>query len=326
MRILFDAQGGDNAPLSVIKGAIEARDEFGVEVALIGNEKEIRKAAEENDLNLDFEIINVQEVIENSDNPATAIRRKKDSSIVRGLGMLKENTYDCFVSCGSTGALLAGGLFIVGRIPNIKRAVLPTFIPNIKGKTLLIDSGANMDCDENLLFEFAETGKVYLESLGIENPKIGLLNVGVEEGKGNSVTKKTFSLLKDSNLNFIGNVEARDISMGICDLVICDGFVGNTILKTTEGVAGFLVKTLKKTLLETDITDEQRAMILKNFSKSLDYKDVGGVLLLGLNKILIKAHGSSDARAIKNAAKSGVFAQENNIIEKLRDTFMEEEK
>ena len=324
MKILFDASGGDNAPLAIIQGALDAREEFKIDATLIGDEQNIRKAALDNNINLDFDIIDAKEVIENTDDPAKSIRRKKDSSIVKGLNLLKENEYDAFISCGSTGALLAGGIFIVGRIENVKRAVLPTFLPAKDGKVLLIDSGANMDCDEELLLQFAKLGSSYLESLGNENPRIGLLNVGSEEGKGNAVTKKAYQLLKESDLNFVGNIEARDITSGNCDLVVCDGFDGNVILKNTEGIAMFLLKTIQKTGLEIGIDQVQLKQLLGNTMKSLDYKEVGGVSLLGLKNIIIKAHGSSDAKAIKNAVKSAIFTKEHKTIEIISDKFKEE--
>lgn len=324
MKILFDASGGDNAPLAIIQGALDAREEFKIDATLIGDEQNIRKVALDNNINLDFDIIDAKEVIENTDDPAKSIRRKKDSSIVKGLNLLKENEYDAFISCGSTGALLAGGIFIVGRIENVKRAVLPTFLPAKDGKVLLIDSGANMDCDEELLLQFAKLGSSYLESLGNENPRVGLLNVGSEEGKGNAVTKKAYQLLKESDLNFVGNIEARDITSGNCDLVVCDGFDGNVILKNTEGIAMFLLKTIQKTGLEIGIDQVQLKQLLGNTMKSLDYKEVGGVSLLGLKNIIIKAHGSSDAKAIKNAVKSAIFTKEHKTIEIISDKFKEE--
>lgn len=324
MKILFDASGGDNAPLAIIQGALDAKEEFKIDATLIGDEKNIRKVALDNNIDLDFDIIDAKEVIENTDDPAKSIRRKKDSSIVKGLNLLKENEYDAFISCGSTGALLAGGIFIVGRIENVKRAVLPTFLPAKNGKVLLIDSGANMDCDEELLLQFAKLGSSYLESLGNENPRVGLLNVGSEEGKGNAATKKAYQLIKESDLNFVGNIEARDITSGNCDLVVCDGFDGNVILKNTEGIAMFLLKTIQKTGLEIGIDQIQLKQLLGNTMKNLDYKEVGGVSLLGLKNIIIKAHGSSDAKAIKNAVKSAIFTKEHKTIEIISDKFKEE--
>lgn len=324
MKILFDASGGDNAPLAIIQGAIDAKEELKIDATLIGDEENIKKVALDNNIDLDFDIIDAKEVIENTDDPAKSIRRKKDSSIVKGLNLLKENEYDAFISCGSTGALLAGGIFIVGRIENVKRAVLPTFLPAKNGKVLLIDSGANMDCDEELLLQFAKLGSSYLESLGNENPRVGLLNVGSEEGKGNAVTKKAYQLIKESDLNFVGNIEARDITSGNCDLIVCDGFDGNVILKNTEGIAMFLLKTIQKTGLEIGIDQIQLKQLLGNTMKNLDYKEVGGVSLLGLKNIIIKAHGSSDAKAIKNAVKSAIFTKEHKTIEIISDKFKEE--
>ncbi|MBL7575162.1 phosphate:acyl-[acyl carrier protein] acyltransferase [Peptoniphilus asaccharolyticus DSM 20463] len=322
MKILFDANGGDNAPFEIVKGAIDARNELGVEIALIGNENAIKSSLDE--LNETAEIVNATENIENNEEPAFALRKKKNSSTVIGLSLLKEKKYDAFISAGSTGALLAGGLFIVGRIENVKRAVLPTSIPNLKGSTLVIDSGANMDCSEDLLLQFAKMGDQYLKINGIENPRIGLLNVGVEEHKGNSLTKAVYPMLKESGLNFVGNVEARDISLGVCDLVVCDGFVGNVMLKNTEGTAYFVSKALEKLVAKSNLSQEtlkEVGSLMANAKKSLDYSEVGGAILLGIKEIVIKAHGSSDSKAIKNAAKQAMSAYETKIIDKIEEIF-----
>lgn len=322
MKILFDANGGDNAPFEIVKGAIDARNELGVEIALIGNENAIKSSLDE--LNETAEIVNATENIENNEEPAFALRKKKNSSTVIGLSLLKEKKYDAFISAGSTGALLAGGLFIVGRIENVKRAVLPTSIPNLKGSTLVIDSGANMDCSEDLLLQFAKMGDQYLKINGIENPRIGLLNVGVEEHKGNSLTKAVYPMLKESGLNFVGNVEARDISLGVCDLVVCDGFVGNVLLKNTEGTAYFVSKALEKLVAKSNLSQEtlkEVGSLMANAKKSLDYSEVGGAILLGIKEIVIKAHGSSDSKAIKNAAKQAMSAYETKIIDKIEEIF-----
>lgn len=318
MKILFDANGGDNAPFEVVKGAIDARNELGVEIAFVGNEDAIKSSL--NKLNEKAEIINASENIENNEEPAFALRKKKDSSTVVGISLLKEKKYDAFVSAGSTGALLAGGLFIIGRIDNVKRAVLPTSIPNLKGSTLVIDSGANMDCSEDLLLQFAKMGDQYLKINGIENPRIGLLNVGVEEHKGNTLTKAVYPLLKDSGLNFIGNVEARDLSLGVCDLVVCDGFIGNVLLKTTEGTAYFVSKMLENLVENANLSSEMVKDVgglMMKAKKSLDYSEIGGALLLGIKEIVIKAHGSSDSNAIKNATKQALQAYETKIVEKI---------
>ncbi|WP_039856668.1 phosphate acyltransferase PlsX [Peptoniphilus sp. oral taxon 386] len=326
MKILFDTLGGDNGSYEVIKGAFEAKKEFDIDIAFVGKENEIMNITDQLDQNIEFEIINASEKIENDEEPAFALRKKKDSSIVVGLKALKEKKVDAFVSAGSTGALLAGGLFIVGRVENIKRAVLPTAIPNLKGSTLLIDSGANMDCDESLLLQFAKMGKIYLEASGNHNPKVGLLNVGTEKGKGNSVVKNTYELLEKSDLNFIGNIEARDVTLGVCDLVVCDGFVGNVLLKNTEGVAYFLTKLIEKSVAELNLSKDSLIdikMLISKLSKRIDYHEVGGAILLGLNEVVIKAHGSSDYVAIKNAAKVAVMAVKADVVKNLGKIFKE---
>lgn len=324
MRLIFDTFGGDNAPFEVIKGAVEAAREYKIEIVLVGNEEEIKKILEELDYK-DALIINATEKIENNEDPAFALRRKKDSSTVVGLKALKENKGDAFISAGSTGALLAGGLFITGRVDNIKRAALPTFLPSLSGATMVMDSGANMDCEPKLLAQFALMGKIYLENvLGIENPRVGLLNVGTEEGKGNAQTKEAYNYLKESDINFVGNIEARDVTMGKADLIVCDGFAGNILLKNTEGVAKFLMGTVKSEIAKADLSRESLMDIQKLFgglSKKLDYKEQGGTILLGLKQVIIKAHGDSDSFAIKKAAKAAIQAINNNITEILEKNF-----
>ncbi|RVU55301.1 phosphate acyltransferase PlsX [Anaerosphaera multitolerans] len=328
MKILFDTSGGDNAPLEIMKGAFDAREEHGIEIAFVGKKEEIERTALELDFKGGLEIIDAQEKIENNEEPAFALRKKKNSSTVMGLSALKAKEYDAFISAGSTGALLAGGLFIIGRIKNIKRAVLPTSLPGLKGKTMVIDSGANVDCTSEMLLQFAKMGKVYLEEIfKVGNPKIGLLNIGSEKGKGNSLVKETYELLEKSELNFMGNIEARDVTLSDCDLVICDGFVGNVILKNTEGVAYFVVKYFSEFIKNSDIDDEIKlniSKLLNNASKGLDANEVGGALLLGLNEVVIKAHGNSNSKAIKNATKVAIDAIGNNIIDKIEKVFKED--
>ncbi len=322
MKILFDGLGGDNSPQEIVKGAILAKNELGIEIAIIGNKEEINKILLEE--NAEAEVIHADEKIENDEQPAFAIKNKKNSSIVLGLKALAMDKYDAFVSAGSTGALLAGGLFIVKRIPNIKRAVIPTPIPTIKGSVCVIDSGANMDTDPELLLQFAKMGNEYVKTaFSIENPRIGLLNVGTEAGKGNELTKETFKLLANTKLNFVGNVEARDIAFDVCDVLICDGFVGNVLLKTTEGIAGFYNYLLKEKVIK-NMSKEGQVEFVKNYEqikKRLDYKEIGGATLLGLNKIVVKAHGSSNAMAIKNAAKNALDSFNGKIIENMKNCF-----
>ncbi|WP_308551840.1 phosphate acyltransferase PlsX [uncultured Peptoniphilus sp.] len=320
MKILFDTTGLDLGVKEVIEGAILSKEELNIEPTLVGDEDIIRPIL--NEIGMDINILDAKEIITNEEEPAFAIRRKKDSSIVVAFNNLNE--YDAFISCGSTGALLAGGMFMAGRINNVKRAVLPTPIPTINGNTLLIDSGANMDVDADLLVQFAKLGTVLKQvTEGIEKPKVGLLNVGVEENKGNALTKEAFLKLKEADINFIGNIEGRDINKHLCDVLVCDGFVGNIILKNTEGLAGFIMTLLKSKVI-SNLSDNAKLEVMQSLSpvvKTLDYREVGGVLLLGLKKLVIKAHGASDRNAIKNAAKSALLMHENKLIEKIENSF-----
>ena len=323
MKLIFDINGGDNKS-EIIKGAIETSNEFDTDIILVGREDFIKENLQELDYNKDkVEIVDAKENIENNEDPAFALRRKKDSSIVIAMTLLKEKKGDALISAGSTGALLAGGLFIVGRIKGIKRAVLPTTIPGMKSNTMVIDSGANMDTSPELLLEFATLGEVFLkEYYKIDSPKVGLLNVGSEEGKGNSLYKETYKVLKDSNINFVGNIEARDIMNNDVDLLVCDGFDGNILLKSIEGVVDFAVKNVFHSLEKSDLDDESKALFSKFLMtkfKNLDAKEVGGTILLGIDGNIIKAHGNSDERAIKNAAKYAISIVESNVVKKIKD-------
>ena len=323
MKLIFDINGGDNKS-EIIKGAIDASKEFDTDIILVGREDFIRENLQELDYNIDkVEIIEAKENIENNEDPAFALRRKKDSSVVVAMNLLREKKADAIISAGSTGALLAGGLLIVGRIKGIKRAVLPTVIPGMKSNTMVIDSGANMDTSPELLCQFATIGEIFLrEYYKIENPKIGLLNVGTEEGKGNSLYKETYSKLKDSSINFVGNIEAREIMNNDVDLVICDGFDGNILLKSIEGVVDFAVKNVFHSIEKSELDDNSKKVFSKFLMekfKSLDAKEVGGTILLGIDGNIIKAHGNSDSRAIKNAAKYAIDIVKSNVVNKIKD-------
>lgn len=330
MKLIFDINGGDNKS-EIIRGAIEASNEFNVEVILVGREDFISENLGE--LNYDrnkIEIVDAKENIENNEDPAFALRRKKDSSIVKSMELLKSKKADAIISAGSTGALLAGGIFIVGRIKGIKRAVLPTVIPGLKSNTMIIDSGANMDTDADLLKEFAMLGDIFLrEYYKIEIPKVGLLNVGTEEGKGNSLSKETFEELKNSELNFVGNIEARNITNNDLDLVVCDGFDGNILLKSIEGVVEFSIKNILQTIEKSNFDNEIKNKLNKNLMssfKDLDAKKVGGTLLLGIDGNIIKAHGNSNSEAIKNAAKYAIDIVESNIVKKIKEKVEKNER
>lgn len=323
MKLIFDINGGDNKA-EIIKGAIDASKEFDKEVILVGREDFIKENLEELDYNKEkIEIINASENIENNEEPVLALRKKKDSSIVKAMTLLKEKKADVLISAGSTGALLGGGIFLVGRIKGIKRGVLPTLIPGLKSNTLVIDSGANMDTSPDLLEEFAMLGDIFLrEYYKIESPRIGLLNVGAEEGKGNKLYKEAYQKLKESDLNFVGNIEARDIMDNDVDLLVCDGFDGNVLLKSIEGVVDFATKSVFHGIATSDLDDKSKKAFtefLMNKFKNLDAKEVGGTILLGIDGNIIKAHGNSDAKAIKNAAKYAIDIVESNIVEKIKE-------
>ena len=323
MKLIFDINGGDNKA-EIIKGAIDASKEFDKEIILVGREDFIKENLQELDYDKEkIEIINASENIENNEEPVLALRKKKDSSIVKAMTLLKGKKADALISAGSTGALLGGGIFLVGRIKGIKRGVLPTLIPGLKSNTLVIDSGANMDTSPELIEEFAVLGDIFLrEYYKIESPRIGLLNVGAEEGKGNKLYKEAYQKLKESDLNFVGNIEARDIMDNDVDLLVCDGFDGNVLLKSIEGVIDFATKSVFHGIATSDLDDKSKKAFtefLMNKFKNLDAKEVGGTILLGVDGNIIKAHGNSDAKAIKNAAKYAIDIVESNIVEKIKE-------
>ncbi|MDU5079849.1 phosphate--acyl-ACP acyltransferase [Tissierella sp. P1] len=306
MKIIIDAMGGDNGPIEVIKGTVDAVNEYGVNVILVGKEDIIENELKKYDYPKDkVEILGASDIITNDDDPAIAIRRKKDSSMVVGCKALADGIGDGFISAGSTGALLASGIFIVKRIDGIDRAALSVVYPTKNGFSLLLDAGANVDCKPEYLYQFALMGSVYMEKvMGIKSPTIGLVNIGIEKGKGNALSKETYDIIEKSHLNFKGNVEARELPSGIVDVIVSDGFVGNVVLKLTEGMAISIFSILKE-----EFTKNFRAKLgamllrpeLKNIKGRMDYREQGGAPLLGISKPIVKAHGSSDAFAIKNA-------------------------
>ena len=320
MRIIADAMGGDNAPEQVIIGAALAAEELGQKITLIGGLDAICRVIEKNNIDKNlFEIINADEVITNNEEPATAVRRKKDSSICVGLNLVKDDLDSVFISAGSTGALLAGSLLYPGRIKGIKRPAIAVLLPNISGgMTMLLDAGANADCKAEYLEQFAIMGSVYMKKMyNIDAPKVGLLNIGTEEKKGNALMQETFGLLKNTDLNFIGNIEGRDVFKGNCDVIVADGFSGNLILKCLEGTAEVLFSGIKEVMYKNFATKLAGAVIkkpLKKFSKRYDYTAYGGSPLLGVGANVIKAHGSSNAVAFKNAIIAGKIYCENNIL------------
>lgn len=330
MKIAIDAMGGDNAPEAVVRGSIQARDEYNLDIILSGKENEIKKILEKNTNNFkNVEIINAEDVITNDDKPVLAIRRKKDSSLVKALNAVKNHEADAIVSAGSTGALLSGGTLVIGRIHGIERPAIGALIPNMYGGfSLLIDSGANVDSKPEFLYDFAIMGDIYLKkAMNISSPKIAIANIGQEKSKGDKLTVETYDLLENSNLdlNFIGNIEARDILQGKADIIVCDGFAGNMILKTMEGTVQEIMKGLKTELMSNMRSKIGGALIkpaLKNFKSKFDYSEHGGAPLLGVKAPVIKAHGSSDAKAIKNAIRQAKVCIESNVNELIEESIM----
>jgi glycerol-3-phosphate acyltransferase PlsX len=320
MRIAIDVMGGDNAPRAIIDGSILALEEYGVELYLVGLKNEILKSLDkEIQENPMVNIVEASEIINVDEAPVNAIKHKKDSSMVVGLKLVKDGTCDAFISAGSTGAFLAGSLLKVGRIKGIDRPALSPLIPTLKGNCMIIDAGANVDCKPKNLQQFAIMGAIYMDKvMGINNPRVGLLNIGAEASKGNELTKESFDLIKNAGVNFVGNVEARDIISGVCDVCVCDGFAGNVLLKNTEGVAMALFKLLKNEFMKNYKTKLGAVLLkdsLKSIKKKFDYTEVGGAPFLGINGIMIKAHGSSDAKAIKNAIRQARLLYDNKCLD-----------
>ncbi|MBE6728016.1 MAG: phosphate acyltransferase PlsX [Ruminococcaceae bacterium] len=335
MRIVIDAFGGDNAPLEIVKGAACASNEYGVDITLTGNEEAINKVIAENALTFsgDLKIIHTDDVISMDDDPTSILKAHKESSMALAFKELSEDRADAFVSAGSTGAIVVGGTLIVKRIKGVKRPALGSMIPSPGGKPyLLMDMGANAECRPEMLCQFGVMASVYVENVeGIKNPKIGLLNIGTEETKGDPLHQEAYSLLKEAPINFVGNIESREMPKGVCDAVITDGFTGNIALKLMEGTITTMFKLVKKTMMSSFL-NKIAALILKKdlygLKSTLNSSAVGGAPLLGVKKPVIKAHGSSDALAIKNAVRQAINFAERNVIgiisEKLVETGAQE--
>lgn len=325
IRVALDAMGGDNAPKEIVKGAVEAVNEVNnIKVFLVGKydkiQEELKKYRYKNEM---IEVVNAEEEISCDESPVEAIRKKKDSSMVVAMKMVKDQTADAFVSAGSSGAILVGGQFVVGRIKGIKRAPLGTIMPTSKGVMLLIDAGANMDAKPEYLVDFAKMGSIYMENaIGIKSPRVALVNVGLEEAKGNQLVKETAPLLKEcENLNFTGSIEAREIPNGAADVVVCDAFVGNVILKLSEGLSSVLVKEIKGGLMSTLRSKIGAALALPALKKTLkrfDASEYGGAPLLGLNGLVVKIHGSATSKETKNAIIQCITFAQQDINEKIK--------
>lgn len=332
MRVALDAMGGDFAPLETVNGAIEAVLEFPCEVVLVGDKEKIEEILHKHKgwEKLPISVHHASQVIEMHDHPGAAVRRKKDSSVVVAAQLVKEGKCDVAISAGSTGAAVAAALFGLGRINGIERPTIATPIPNLKGTTILLDSGANVDSKPKHLVQSAIMGSIYAEYImGISNPRVGLLNIGEEDTKGNEQALATFPLLKElRTINFIGNVEGRDIPKGTVDVVVCDGFVGNIVLKLGEGLSSAIMQLIKDAISQSSwLTKIASAMVLpalRSLKKKLDYAEYGGAPLLGLNGGFIICHGSSKAKAIKNAIRVAKGFAEQKVVDHIRENIARE--
>ena len=324
-KVALDAMGGDNAPHEIIKGAMDAIGKRkDIKVFLVGQEEVIKKELENYTYEAEqVEVVNATEVIETAEPPVNAIRRKKQSSMVVGMNLVKNKEADAFVSAGSTGAIVVGGTLMVKRIKGVKRPALAGLIPSPDGHYMLMDMGANAECRPEMLEQFGVMASVYLNKVeGIDNPKIGLLNIGVEDSKGTELQKEAYKLLSEAPINFVGNIESREMPKGVCDAVITDGFTGNIALKLIEGTATTFFKMVKGVLYKKFV-NKLAALILKKdlyaLKGMMDSSEVGGAPLLGVKKPVIKAHGSSDAKALKNAIRQAISFTEKGVIDTISE-------
>jgi len=324
MRVVLDAMGGDHAPGVVVDGGVQAARAYGVEIALVGRRDAIEpELAKHDTTGLNLSVVHAEEVIEMKEHPALAVKSKKNSSMVVGMKMVRKGEADAFASAGNSGGVLAAALFHLGRLKGVIRPALSSIFPTREGLAFLLDIGANTDCKPEYLLQFAIMGNVYARRvLGIENPRVGIVSNGEEEGKGDTLVQETFPLLKASPLNFIGNVEGKDIPAGIADVIVTDGFTGNVIIKTGEGVAGMLLHILKREIKKRPFAMLGAALARDAFvavKKTLDYSEYGGAPLLGVNGVVVIGHGRSNAKAIKNMVRVAVEAVKENMLDLIRE-------
>jgi len=330
VKVAVDAMGGDNAPGEIVKGTVEAVNESdSLKCFLVGDTEAIKKELSSYTYDAErIDIVHADEIITNDDPPVMAIRRKKNSSIVVGLNLVKSGEADGFISAGSTGAVLVGAQLIAGRIKGVDRTPLAPVVPTLKGCSLLIDCGANVDARSSHLLQFAKMGSIYMENvIGVKNPKVAIVNIGTEEEKGNALVKETYPLLKNcADLNFVGSIEARQIPYGDADVIVCEAFVGNVILKMYEGVAGALVSKLKEGLTATPISSLGALMCKKSLKKTMkgfSMDEYGGAPMLGLNGLVMKTHGNSKAVEVKNSILQCIKFSQSNIPDKIRRNLQE---
>jgi glycerol-3-phosphate acyltransferase PlsX len=322
MKIIVDAMGGDNAPAAPVEAAVKAVKELGVEIVLVGKTNIIERELQKYDYSgSEITIAHAEEVISNHEEPAKAVRSKKEASVVVAANMLKNGEGDAMLSMGNTGALLAAGLLIVGRIKGVLRPALATLLPSAKGPKMLIDAGANTNCRPENLVQFGIMGSIFMKNvLSIKEPTVGLMSNGEEEGKGDELTKETYPRLKNAPINFIGNIEGRDVMEGTADVITCDGFVGNVILKTVEGM-GHVVSDKVKGIFKRSFFTKIGALFvmrgLNDFKQSMDYREYGGAPLLGTRRPVIKGHGSSDSKAVFSAIYQAKKFVETNVIDEI---------
>lgn len=329
MKIIVDAFGGDHAPLEIIKGAMLAVEEYGIDVILTGDEKQISECVRQNNIELkNTEIVHTSGKIDMCDDARAVLKEKADSSMGVGFKLLSEGKGDAFVSAGNTGAITVGATFLAKRIKGVKRPCIASVMPSADNPILLMDCGANAECRAEFLYQFGFMGSLYMKNiLKVENPKVALANNGTEETKGTSVVKEAYELMKNADYNFVGNIEGRQIPFGDADVVVADGFAGNLILKTYEGVAKVLMNGIKD-IFKKNLFSKLCALGImggiNDMKKQFDYKEYGGAVLLGVKKPVVKAHGSADARTFKNAIKQAVWFLDNNLIDEIEKAFSKE--
>ncbi len=332
MKIILDAMGGDNAPFAPVMGAVQAAKDFGAQIILTGRGDEILAVLREQGIDTlpdGVEIMHAEQVVDAHEDPTAAVRKQKDSSMMVGLKMLADGQGDAFISAGSTGALLTGATLLVKRVKGIRRAAMGPVMPNkAGGKTVILDCGANAECTAEFLLQFGVVGSLYAKKyLGVENPKVGLLNIGAEDTKGTPLQKEAYALLQQASekgiINFVGNAEARDVPLGMVDVVVCDGFAGNVLLKSIEGTAMFMGSLMKHRIFKRSFLSKIGYLFCKTgvdeVMSMLDYRTIGGTQFLGIKKPVIKAHGSSDALAFRNAIKQAMDAAGSDISEELEN-------